>query len=826
MKRKVVYVLLSASLLLSYGSSMIVHGTENGEESSVVQQTNGDTVATQESDDPFAEKETPVTEDKKETESSSKHDDQVTESQPEATEASKVEEETEPVEEAEQEPAKAEAELFAATAVQQGKYNIYSAGNTAAMLSVIGGAKSSGSLMELNSQLYHGRGQFEVIPVDGTWFVIKNVNSGLVLDVRNGSKANGAAVQQYSQNNTDAQKWQFVDAGNGYFYIQSKLGTVLDCTSGGTGIGTKIQMYALNRTTAQKWRLDSNVEPVLKDMAVGTYQITGSGVDKVLSTNHLLKDNGVKVALYSSSYNKANEFVLEKTSDNWYYIINSYSQKALDIAAGSLANGVVIQQYAKNGTDAQKFRFIDAGGGYVYIQSKLGTVLDRAAGGTADGTKIQTYALNQTAAQKWKFEAPKAPNTVAVQDGVRYFVSSNVNMSLVLDVMGGSTANGGNIQLWAENAVNQQKFVIRSTGDGWYRLVNERSGKVLDVANGNAANRANLQQYTWNNTDAQKFRFIDAGSGLSYIQSKLGTYLDVAAGQNKNGANIQMFTLNRTNAQKFRLDALNKTNYIRTTILSKTTARVTVFNSSVSASSMKFPTWSETNGQDDIKWLNGSKSYDSSWTVVVDSKDFKNGGKYSTHVYANGNKGLGGTSYTLEKVVVNDNASRLAKPPYYYSQLNPSWSGLTYGNYRFGPTGCVPTSMAMVLRGSYGINVSPIDTANRIYSYGGFNQQYFGSSATDLFRGIRSYGRSISNINSLSELNDYLAKGYPVIMFVDVGIGHAIVAHNYSNGKTNVYDPYGGQFYNGWVSTSNLWNTPSKDYNLDWTQGRPYFVVK
>ncbi|WYJ90843.1 hypothetical protein A5888_002611 [Enterococcus sp. 9E7_DIV0242] len=822
------YVFLSTTLLVNYVSPMIAYGIGDEQEPPVVQQVNEDTNKTQETVGSSVEEETEVsaTDEGVET-ASSEQENQVQESQAEVTESSVVEETEASVVEAEQEPAKALAEVLSAKAVQQGKYNIYSAGNSAGMLSVTDGSKSSGARVELNRQLYHSRSQFEAVPVDGTWFIIKNVNSGLVLDVQNGSKNNGAAVQQYSHNNTDAQKWQFVDAGNGYVYIQSKLGTVLDCTNGGTGFGTRIQTYALNHTNAQKWRLDTNTEPVLKNIATGTYQITGSGVNKVFSTNHLTKDNGAKVSLYSSVYNKANEFNLEKTSDNWYYIVNNYSQKALDIAAGSLANGVAIQQYAKNGTDAQKFRFIDAGGGYVYIQSKLGTVLDRAAGGTADGTKIQTYTLNQTAAQKWKLEAPKGPSTVAVQDGVRYLVSSNINTNLVLDVTGGGTANGANIQLWTENAVNQQKFVIRSADAGWYRLVNERSGKVLDVSNGSVANKANVQQYTWNNTDAQKFRFIDAGGGLCYIQSKLGTYLDVAAGQNKNGANVQMFSLNRTNAQKFRLDALNKTNYVRTTILSSTTARVTVFNSSVAASSMKFPTWSETNGQDDIKWLNGSKSYDGSWTVVVDSKEFKNGGKYTTHVYANGNKALGGTSYTLEKKVVqDDNAIRLSKPPHYYSQLDPSWSGITYGRYKFGPTGCVPTSMAMVLRGSYGINVSPVDTANRIYQYGGFNQQYYGSSATDLFRGIRSYGRSISNINSLNELNDYLAKGYPVIMFVNVGIGHAVVAHNYSNGKTNVYDPYGKQFYNGWVSTSTLWNTPSTDYNLDWTQGRPYFVIK
>lgn len=816
MKNKLVYVLLSTALLVGSSGPIAAYGTEATESSALIQNVVG------EADPSTNSSEAEKTESSVSEETTKESSEQTEESQPETVESSIAEEKEKP----EAAPVEASADLLAATAIQKRIYTIRSVANAGSILSITDASKSNSALVELNSQMYQRRGQFEVIPVDGTWYVIKNVYSGLVLDIRGGSKANGAVVQQYQQNNSDAQKWQFVDAGNGAFYIQSKLGTVLDCPGGKTAAGTKLQTYALNHSKAQKWQLDTTIDPAVKDIAEGTYQITGSGTDKVLSLSRMLNDNSAKVSLYSSTYSRANEFKLTKTQDGWYYIANAYSNKVLDIAGGSLKNGVQLQQYSKNNSEAQQFRFIDAGNGYVYIQSKVGTVLDRAGAGTADGTKIQTYALNHSAAQKWLIEAPKAPKTVAVQNGVRYFVTSNVNANRIVEVSGGSTANGGNVQVWTENAVKQQKFIVESAGSGWYKLVNEKSGKVLDVAGASAANGANVQQYTWNNSDAQKFRFIDAGSGLTYIQSKVGSYLEVAGGQNKDGTNIQMYQLNRSKAQKFRLDALNKTNYIRTTILSSTTARVSVFNSSVAASSMKFPTWSETKGQDDVKWLDGSKSYDGSWTVVVNSKDFKDGGKYNTHVYANGNKGLGGTSYSLEKKQVqDDNAIRLSKPPYYYSQLDPRWSGLSYGIAKLGPSGCVPSSMAMVLRGSYGINVTPVDTANRLFSYGGFNQQYYGSSATDLFRGIRSYGRSISSIGSLGELNNYLSQGYPVIMFVDVGIGHAIVTHGYSNGYTNVYDPYGRQFYNGQVSTGHLWNTPSKE-SIDWTQGRPYFVVK
>ena len=58
------------------------------------------------------------------------------------------------------------------------------------------------------------------------YWTIRNNYSGKVLDV-NGTSA-GANVQQYAYHGGDNQLWTLKMAGNGYFYICSKLG---NCTS-------------------------------------------------------------------------------------------------------------------------------------------------------------------------------------------------------------------------------------------------------------------------------------------------------------------------------------------------------------------------------------------------------------------------------------------------------------------------------------------------------------------------------------------------------------------------------------------------------------------
>ncbi|WP_258533634.1 C39 family peptidase [Enterococcus faecalis] len=172
---------------------------------------------------------------------------------------------------------------------------------------------------------------------------------------------------------------------------------------------------------------------------------------------------------------------------------------------------------------------------------------------------------------------------------------------------------------------------------------------------------------------------------------------------------------------------------------------------------------------------------------------------------------VGDEARTPAEIANRLRAERLKKKPYYYSQRDPQWINTYIGNYTIGAAGCVPTSLSMILRGSYGYNVNPVSVATRMASYGGLNQRYFGASATDLVITAQSYGRSIKVINDVATLNAYLSEGYPVILYQNVGIGHAIVVHEYKNGYTLTYDPYGRQFYSGWVSTQALWNTPSND---------------
>lgn len=72
---------------------------------------------------------------------------------------------------------------------------------------------------------------------------------------------------------------------------------------------------------------------------------------------------------------------------------------------------------------------------------------------------------------------------------------------------------------------------------------------------------------------------------------------------------------------------------------------------------VRFATWSDQNGQDDIIWYPGTRRANNTWTAIADIKKHRTPGHYNVHVYAtlaNGNlKYLGSTGFTVSKGTVS-----------------------------------------------------------------------------------------------------------------------------------------------------------------------------
>lgn len=449
-----------------------------------------------------------------------------------------------------------------AVTIPNGNYYINVRSKVASSVDIPSGSAADSTVI----QLYSGNGskaqQFTFTRQSDESYEIVNVNSGKALDVRNAVAENNAIVQQYSRNNSQAQRWFIRDSGAGY-YLQSALGNwVLDLSGGNTADGAAIRLYAPNGTASQLFVVSSSDVSI----TTGVSMIITSVANKKLVTDVTSAStaNRARVQLYSSNNTNAQKYRFESIGNGTYKIVNVNSGKVLDVSGGSTANGAALQQYTNNNTVAQQWTVRNYGSGKVALVSvNANKAVDIPNGNAVQQAQLQLYSPNGTVAQQWL--VAKAPLTLRerlnetaakhrqdLPDGT-YTFGSKLNTSMKMDVSGASRSNYGNVQIWAGNGTNAQKWKVTHDSNGYVTLTSVNSGKVLDVNGGVSANGTNVQQYDSNGTYAQKWIAVKNFDGSYTFQSALAenVVLDVNCGSSANGTNVQLYTSNGTKAQKW-----------------------------------------------------------------------------------------------------------------------------------------------------------------------------------------------------------------------------------------------------------------------------------
>ncbi|WP_433529417.1 ThuA domain-containing protein [Micromonospora sp. CA-263727] len=125
------------------------------------------------------------------------------------------------------------------------------------------------------------------------------------------------------------------------------------------------------------------------------------------------------------------------------------------------------------------------GAGTGPITGLAGKCLDVRGGTTADGTQIQIYTCNGSAAQTWAV----TPNSTVRALGK------------CLDVSGGGSADGTKIQLWTCNGSGAQNWSAQANGT----LRNPQSGKCLDVSGNSSADSTPVHLWTCHTNPNQRW---------------------------------------------------------------------------------------------------------------------------------------------------------------------------------------------------------------------------------------------------------------------------------------------------------------------------------
>lgn len=115
--------------------------------------------------------------------------------------------------------------------------------------------------------------QFRIEQATGGWVRIKSVGRGMYLDVYDGAKADHTPVRVWEGNGSAAQLWKLIPVQGTYslrYELEPKCakGMRLDAIDGGTANKTGLQLHPDNDTAAQRWQFI--------DSGDGIYRIASS----------------------------------------------------------------------------------------------------------------------------------------------------------------------------------------------------------------------------------------------------------------------------------------------------------------------------------------------------------------------------------------------------------------------------------------------------------------------------------------------------------------------------------------------------------------------
>lgn len=140
-------------------------------------------------------------------------------------------------------------------AIPDGTYKIVSALNPRKVWDIDRASTENGAKLQLWSKNGTDAQKFKITYDKGGYYTIEAVCSGKLIDVPGASHQEGTKLWQYDNNNSDAQKWYIIPNGNGSYRIVSKCnGMNVDVKGAETANGTEIQCFSSNGTNAQNFR--------------------------------------------------------------------------------------------------------------------------------------------------------------------------------------------------------------------------------------------------------------------------------------------------------------------------------------------------------------------------------------------------------------------------------------------------------------------------------------------------------------------------------------------------------------------------------------------
>ena len=290
------------------------------------------------------------------------------------------------------------AAVAAAKPFDTGIYTLGSISASGKMIDVKDGSKAQGANVQIYASDGKSKQKYELEYQGNGLYRIQAAHSGKFIGVLNASTKSGANVATFSRSDILSQYWYFEKCGSGYSIKNAKSGLALDIQGNKKANGTNIEVYTAKGSANQQFAVKS-----VQLVANGTYVITSElALPLVLDIKDSSKANSANVQLNRSLGAASQEFVITHLGNGIYKIINKASGKSLDVKGASTENSANVAQYTYKNADNQKWRIgVSDNGGITFQSVKSGKMLDAKGGVKKIGTNVIQYAANNKSSQGW-----------------------------------------------------------------------------------------------------------------------------------------------------------------------------------------------------------------------------------------------------------------------------------------------------------------------------------------------------------------------------------------------------------------------------------------
>jgi hypothetical protein len=246
----------------------------------------------------------------------------------------------------------------------------------------------------------------------------------------------------------------------GTVLVDHLSGKCLDVEGGGYGNGTRIDEYDCNGTGAQQWVYNST-EGIITNPASGRCLDTGWGTTD---------GSPIEIADCNPQLTGNQQWRLQTDGT----ILNTYSNKCLNIWGGNPANGTPIELYECTATSNELWSH-----GATLVDHLSGKCLDVQQANYTNGNPIDEYTCNGTGAQQWVYDVPTG-------------TIHNAASGMCLDT-GWGTTDGTKIAIAGcdPSLPGNQQWRLQSDGS----ILNTYSNRCLNIWGGSTADDAPIELY-------------------------------------------------------------------------------------------------------------------------------------------------------------------------------------------------------------------------------------------------------------------------------------------------------------------------------------------